>query len=139
MSRYVKGYSVKEPEPTGPKWEAQENPQAYDQNVFFFVHKKAAANMLGVVGGNDVSLIKGNMVDLESDLRGLNLPNTFCPERKYQAPSQKEQKIVRDNVKTRQVIDVTPQHLPQIQMWAYPVVAGPEPLTVEQCGRPERF
>ena len=31
---------------------------------------------LGVVGGNNVSIIKGNMVDLENDLRGQTRPLT---------------------------------------------------------------
>ena len=38
---------------------------------------------LGVVGGNNVSLTKSNMVDKESDLFGINRPNSKCPERKF--------------------------------------------------------
>lgn len=37
----------------------------------------------GVVGGNDVSLYKGNIVDLESDLRGQTRQNSLCPSHKY--------------------------------------------------------
>lgn len=136
----IKGYSVGEAEPQGPKWEGKENPQAYDQNPFFYVHAKPARTMLGIVGGNDVSLIKGNQVDVESDLRRLNIPNTFCPERAYQAPREVDpKKIIRENVKTNQIIDITLQHLPAQQMWAYPVTIGPEPLKVDHCGTPERF
>ena len=37
----------------------------------------------GVVGGNNVSLYGGNLVDLDSDLRGLTRVNTHCPAGKY--------------------------------------------------------
>ena len=57
-------------------FEAKEMPQYYDQFTSAFVHKTPRAHTLGLVGGNDVSLIKGNMVDLESDLRGITRPNT---------------------------------------------------------------
>ena|SRR3989338_2963381 len=38
----------------------------------------------GTVGGNTVSRYNGNMVDLESDLRGQTRILSDCPERKYQ-------------------------------------------------------
>jgi hypothetical protein len=36
-----------------------------------------------VVGGNHVSLYSGNLVDLESDLRGQTRLASKCPSRKY--------------------------------------------------------
>jgi hypothetical protein len=38
---------------------------------------------LGTVGGNNVSLYDGNMVDLESDLSGRTRVATHCPSGKY--------------------------------------------------------
>ena len=38
----------------------------------------------GTVGGNGVSLFSGNLVDLESDLRGQTRPVSLCPLNKYQ-------------------------------------------------------
>jgi len=38
---------------------------------------------LGTVGGNNVSLYDGNMVDLESDLSGRTRANTHCPSGHY--------------------------------------------------------
>ena len=38
----------------------------------------------GLVGGNNVSRYEGNMVDLESDLRGQTRAYSQCPTRKYQ-------------------------------------------------------
>jgi hypothetical protein len=135
----MQGYALDEAHAQGPTWEKTENPQVYDQTPFAYVHKTPGRNMLGVVGGNEASLIAGNQVDLESDLRRLNLPNTFCPSRKYQPPKEGDKKIVRDNVKTKQTINTTMKHLPVIQMWAYPTVFGPEPLKTEACGTPERY
>ena len=65
-------------------WEKRENPQHYDELKSQEVHPSPHRHVLGLVGGNEVSVIKGNQVDLESDLRGINIPNTFCPSRQYQ-------------------------------------------------------
>ena len=37
----------------------------------------------GVVGGNEVSLYKGNIVDLESELKGQTRLNSLCPNKKF--------------------------------------------------------
>jgi len=123
-------------------WERKENPQAYDYLYTTFIHPEPKRHILGIVGGNEVSLIHGNMVDLESDLRGINIPNTHCPWRQYQAPTKaslKSQEIVRDNWKGQVKIDVRPQHLPAYQMWAYPGMPAPMPLRSEVCNNPEKY
>jgi len=122
--------------------ERKENPQAYDFLPSQFVHIQPKRHMLGLVGGNEVSLIAGNMVDLESDLRGINIPNTFAPWRQYQAPttaSIESGQIYRKNTKFDMAIDVRPQHLPAYQMWAYPGVQGPAPMVSEVCRQPEKY
>lgn len=130
-------------------WEKKENPQHYDFLETTYINPEPKRHILGIVGGNEVSLIKGNMVDLESDLRGINIPNTFCPWRQYQPPkpdnmpqpftlgNQKE--IVRNNTKVNLKIDVRPQHLPDYQMWAYPGVPAPVPMKREVCFQPEKY
>ena len=60
-------------------WEKKEDPQHYDQLTSQLVHPDPKRHILGLVGGNEASLIKGNLVDLESDLRRINIPNTFAP------------------------------------------------------------
>ena len=47
---------------------------------------KSADTNFGLVGGTNVSHIKGNLVDLENDLRGQTRSNTKCPARKYAPP-----------------------------------------------------
>jgi hypothetical protein len=120
-------------------WENKENPQKYNYQVTQFLNPNPQRHILGLVGGNEVSLIKGNMVDLESDLRGINIPNTFCPWRQYQPPEANETEVVRSNVKTNLKIDVRPQHLPTYQMWAYPGMPAPVPLKTEVCNNPEKY
>jgi len=120
-------------------FEAKENPQLYSHDVFSYVNKKPARHVLGLVGGNDVSLPAGNMVDVESDLRGLNLPLTASPARQYQAPPAQQTTIYRKNNKTNVAIDVRPRHLPAIQMWPYAPTFAPVPMSVQQCGRPEKY
>jgi hypothetical protein len=120
-------------------FEKKENPQTYVENVFSYVHKEPARHMLGLVGGNEVSLPAGNMVDVESDLRRLNIPLTYCPSREYQPPPSQQTEIVRKNVKSDLKINVRPRHLPAIQMWSYAPTFAPTPMSVQQCGRPEKY
>ena len=119
-------------------WEKSENPQHYDDLTSQYVNPRPQRHILGIVGGNEVSLIKGNMVDLESDLRGITIPNTFAPWRQYQPPQQKKE-IIRDNVKTSLTIDVQKAHLPAYQMMGYPAVVAPYPIINQVCVKPEKY
>lgn len=120
-------------------FEKKENPQTYVENVFSYVHKEPARHVLGLIGGNEVSLPAGNMVDVESDLRRLNIPLTYCSAREYQPPPDKQTDIIRKNVKSDLKINVRPRHLPAIQMWSYAPTFAPIPMNVQQCGRPEKY
>jgi hypothetical protein len=119
-------------------WEKSENPQHYDDLTSQYVNPRPQRHILGIVGGNEVSLIKGNMVDLESDLRGITIPNTFAPWRQYQPPQQKKE-IVRENVKSSLTIDIQKAHLPAYQMMAYPAVVAPYPMINQVCMKPEKY
>ena len=120
-------------------WEKKEDPQHYDYLTSQFTHPTPRRHMLGMVGGNDVTIIKGNMVDLESDLRGINIPNTFAPWRQYQPPQRGDKEIVRNNVKTQQKINIQKDHLPVYQMSAYPAVVAPLEIVNEVCMKPEKY
>jgi len=119
-------------------WEKKENPAHYDFLTSQLIHPQPKRHILGLFGGNEVSLIKGNMVDLESDLRGINIPNTFCPWRQYQPP-QPNQPIIRKNTKTTLQIDTEKIHLPIYQMISYPAVMAPLPIINEVCKNPEKY
>jgi hypothetical protein len=120
-------------------WEKKEMPQHYDYLPTQFNHSEPRRHMLGIVGGNEASLIKGNMVDLESDLRRINIPNTFAPWRQYQPPQKGDTEIVRNNCKTQLNINVQKDHLPVYQMMAYPAVVAPLEMVSEVCMKPEKY
>jgi len=120
-------------------WEKKENLQHYDELPSQRVHPVPQRHLLGVVGGNEVSIIQGNMVDLESDLRGIHFPHTFCPSRQYQPPKKGDTQLVRTNLQHTVSIDVTPVHLPVYQMMAYPAVMAPLPMENEVCRKPEKY
>lgn len=48
-----------------------------------YVNQRQCRIGLGVVAGNDVSLYKGSLVDLESEMKGITRPNSLCPTNKY--------------------------------------------------------
>jgi hypothetical protein len=116
-----------------PDWVRNENPQAYDESKFNYVAVKPMRHTLGVVGGNEVSLPKGNITDLESDLKGITRHATRCDTFKHQMVGAQTNTIERKNRKTDIKIDTTPVHLPSYQMWGYPTVMAPEPLKADPC------
>ena len=73
----------------------------------------------GVVGGNAVSLFSGNLVDLESDLRGQTRIASLCPKTMYN-PEQKSN--------PRQLV-----HQASCQMQYYPKTPMPEPVKPSGC------
>jgi hypothetical protein len=95
--------------------------------------------MLGIIGGNAVSLPQGNMVDVESELLGLYFPLTKSPARQYQPPPVKQSMIYRKSTKGSVSINVAARHLPEIQMWPYAATFAPIPMKVNQCGSPEKY
>lgn len=120
--------------------ERAENPQAYDQTVKAYWHDKASRHNLGLVGGNEVSGIRGSAVDLESDLLGLTRPFSRMNARLHQPMTVDAGSIVRENPKIGHFkVDVRAVHLPEYQMWAYPATLAPQPFRVEACARPEKF
>ena len=120
-------------------WESKENPQKYSYLVTEYISPTPKRHILGLVGGNEVSVAEGNVVDVESDLRGITIPNTFAPWRKYQPPKKDAKEIKRDNLKTHLDINIAPMHLPAYQMWAYPGMPTPAPLRNEVCKNPEKY
>jgi len=120
-------------------WEKKENPQRYVYQVTEYISPDPKRHILGLVGGNEVSVAEGNVVDVESDLRGITIPNTFCPWRQYQPPNKNAKEIVRNNLKTNLTINTAPLHLPAYQMWAYPGMPAPTPMVNVVCRNPEKY
>ena len=96
----------------------------------------------GIVGGTDVSHVSGNLVDLESDLRGITRQQSKCPTMKYQNPCPKSSInscqqgniVVKGNpIHKGFVINTTPKHLSPCQMFRYKPTLLPTPMKQYQC------
>ena len=122
-------------------FEKTESPQFYDQFVSVYIHDKPYAHTLGLIGGNDVSIIKGNQVDLESDLRGITRQNTrsLDIDRVHSPLKQNDISIKRKTPKESLKIDTRLAHLPVYQMWAYPATYAPSPIEKTTCASPEKY
>lgn len=112
-----------------------------------FEHHKQCRMELGIVGGNEVSQIKGNLVDLENDLRGQTRLNTKCPQRKYQwqvdtgigGEKPVQPKGISYNgifCRNQLHIDTQLNHLPPCQMIRYEPIPLPPPLDLPSCAPP---
>ena len=87
----------------------------------------------GTVGGNGVSLYSGNLVDLESDLRGQTRLASQCPSTMYKPNCKNCKKnfnglpCSKNECKTQMV------HQPSCQMQYYPKTPLPIPSKPSQC------
>ena len=115
---------------------------AYVLDPSKFEHGKKCRMELGLIGGSNVSNIKGNLVDLESDLRGTTRIQSKCPELKYQNPcptknindcQPKQIKIMASPSNGARVIDTTLQHLPSCQMINYNPIPNPPTINLNRC------
>lgn len=88
----------------------------------------------GVVGGTAVSHVKGNMVDLENNLFGIDRPSTHCPAYKYiptDGPVQGKEYI---KPVQHPKIDTTMSHLKSCQLFDTLSVPHPPQMNLFQCG-----
>jgi hypothetical protein len=135
-----------------PSWVREDNIAVYDLNIpnrvvrqnysvneYGLASPEGKRHVLGLVGGNDVSLLAANPQDIESDLRNLTRPLTGCPSRQYKPLEKDQDKLIINNRKTNMALDLRPIHLPEYQMWGYASVFAPLPLQKETCGRPEKY
>jgi hypothetical protein len=88
-----------------------------------YEHNQKCRNEFGLLGGTNVSHIKGNLVDLENDLRGQTRPVTKCSQYKF---SPSENNIVQGKEYIKPIdhprIDTSLEHLPSCQMMEFPSV-----------------
>ena len=93
-----------------------------------YEHKDKCMHQLGFVGGTAVSHIQGNLVDLDSELRGQTRILTRCPTNKY-IPSDNN---VIKNDKT-EPINTQMKHLPTCQSIMYRSIPLPPPVKMNYC------
>lgn len=92
---------------------------------------------LGIIGGNNVSVVKGNLVDLENDLRGQTRYLSRCPLKKNTwIPKNGKIQIPKQYTKPGVSIDTDKLHLPPCQMIRYDPVSLPPPYVMPECVPP---
>ncbi len=101
---------------------------SYILSPYRYENSNKCMHQLGLVGGTSVSHIKGNLVDLDSELRGQTRILTRCPTNQYM-PSDNG---IITNDKT-EPIDQTMKHLPTCQSIMYRATPLPPPLKINNC------
>ena len=121
-------------------------PLSYVMNPMKYENCNKCRMELGIVGGNNVSQIKGNLVDLECDLRGQTRAASLCPDKHYHPNCEneiadecqpKEIKINGAPCGKDRVIDTELMHLPSCQMIRYKPVPLPPPMNLQTCPAPQ--
>jgi hypothetical protein len=97
-------------------------------STYRYEHKDKCMHQLGFVGGTAVSHIQGNLVDLDSELRGQTRILTRCPTNKY-IPS--DDNLIK-NDKT-EPINTEMKHLPSCQSIMYRSIPLPPPVKMNYC------
>jgi len=115
---------------------------AYILDPIRYDHPQKCRMENGIVAGNDVSIIKGNLCDLESDLKGQTRLASRCPTLYYQNPCptgsmntcQPQQVVIRGNPSNMgRVIDTTPLHLSGCQMFRRTPIPLPPTIVYPKC------
>jgi hypothetical protein len=128
-----------DPNPFAEPWINKEDPFHYTVFKEQWVANHPRRHIIGLVGGNEVSPIKGSQLDIESDLKGITRPLTFCAEQEHVPVPTNATSMHIKNRKTDLRINVTPVHLPEYQMWGYASVPKPLPMNKETCGKPYKY
>lgn len=98
------------------------NPQRYE-------HPDKCRPELGIVGGANISQVKGNVVDMESELFGITRNLSKCAVSQVK-PLEQSPIILNDKTKP---IDTTKKHLRSCQLFRYPEVPLPAPQLYNRC------
>lgn len=101
-----------------------------------YEHCQKCRHELGLLGGTNVGVPKGNIVDLENELFGINRPNTHCPSYKY-APREDSKVQGKEYIKPVQhpEVDVSTMQLRPCQMVDYREVPHPPPMNLFSCSK----
>ena len=102
---------------------------SYLLSPYRYEHENKCRHQLGFLGGTVVSHIQGNLVDLDSELRGQTRIVSKCMDNLY-VPT--EDGIIK-NDKTPP-IDTTMLHLPACQSIMYREVPMPPKINYDKCG-----
>ena len=87
----------------------------------------------GIVAGNDVSIVQGDMILLESDLRGTTRKASKCPLTEYAPSCENSINIHQTITQTGGSINTNLLHLPECQMISYQPISVPNFKIDNQC------
>lgn len=102
---------------------------SYILSPFRYEHQNKCRHELGLVGGTSVSHIDGNLVDLESEMRGQTRYMTWCTKT-APTPLVPGGSIINDKTAP---IPTNMKHLPPCQMISYRSVPLPPPMNTSKC------
>ena len=90
-------------------------------------------NELGLIGGTAVSHVSGNLVDLESNLFGIDREASSCPAQKY--IPRVDEAVGADYYRPvcTNRVDTTMKHLQPCQLYGTPFVPHPPPVQSFKC------
>ncbi len=111
-------------------------PLSYILNPMKYENCNKCSHQFGLVDGPAVSIIKGNLVDLESDLRNQTRPASNCPSKKFHPTTGNTISLEPSQCNTTRTIDITPMHLTPCQMIRYPPIPLPPAPKIESCPPP---
>jgi hypothetical protein len=101
-----------------------------------FEHCSKCRHEIGLVGGTAVGVPKGNMVNLENNLFGIDRPNTRCPSYKFN-PSEGDKVQGKEYIKPVEhpEVDTSMLQLPTCQMFSLPNTPQPPMMKRSMCPR----
>jgi hypothetical protein len=94
-----------------------------------YEHPEKCLHEKGLIGGATVSKIRGDVIDLESELRGITRNLSKCSVSKPK-PLADEFMILNDKTAP---VDTRKLHLPSCQMIDYKKLQVPNPQNFNQC------
>ena len=110
------------------------SPLSYILDTVKYENCSKCRNELGLVGGTAVSHVRGNLVDLENDLRNQNRPNTHCASYKYAPPTTN---VIQGKEYIKPVchpqVNIDMRHLAPCQMMSMREVPLTPPLNLYSC------
>jgi len=105
----------------------------YILNPMRFEHKHKCRHDLGIVGGTAVSHVQGNLVDLESELRGQTRLASMCATKQHLPAHARPSGATEIKNDKTPPISTKLEHLPRCQMISYKAVPLPPPMQVHRC------
>ena len=106
---------------------------SYTLDPMKYQHCTPCRSELGLVGGNNVSKISGNLVDLESNLFGIDREESSCSAMKYLPGELHGKKHFKTTCYKE--IDPTPKHLKHCSFINYGKLANSPMMSQAKCSQ----